>query len=143
MKKRFTPVALFPALFVVFLVGGLLLFAVTGKDVFARFGVTTAVVIALFWLVFLATRDILRRIHAKLYFDAVLACLTNGGIALLLIYFVWLLLSEMFGVQILGSIPPVKNSKLTILGGLLILLGLVGTLVGPAFRRKNASGRRE
>ncbi len=47
------------------------------------------------------------------------------GIVLIVIYFLWYWLSEVLGVQIIGSVPPIRSSIIAILGGSLIVLGFI------------------
>lgn len=123
--------------------GGLLLFAITRRDIFARVGVTAAAIVVLLWITFLAIASVVQKLRSRLYLDLGTAVLWNGGLVLLLIYFIMLLLWEMFGLRLVGPVSPPLQSKLAILGGCLILLGVVIALAAVPFRRKNASRRRK
>jgi hypothetical protein len=143
MKKRSGLDLLVRISFIGVLTGGLLLFAITRRDVFARVGVTAAAIVMLLWLAFLAIASVVRKLRSRHYLDLFMAVLWNGGIMLLLTYFIMLLLWEMFSLRLVGPVSPPMQSKLAILGGSLILLGLVIALVAVPFRRKNASRQRE
>jgi hypothetical protein len=123
-------------LFAGLLVAGAVVFFVTGKDVFLRLGFVGAIVVALLWAALLSISIITTELRGKRYFELATAGALHGGIMLLLIYFCWFSLSEMLGVQIFGAVPPVKSSKLTIFGALLIGLSVIALFIAAALSRK-------
>jgi hypothetical protein len=133
----------FAVLFAGLLVGGTVVFFVTGKDIFLRLGFVGAIVVVLLWSALLSIRIIKAELRGKRYFELATAGALHGGIVLLLIYFFWFSLSEMLGVQILGPVPPLKSSKLAILAAFLIGLSVIVLFVAAAFSRKKDSRRRD
>jgi hypothetical protein len=122
-------------LFVGLLVGGLIVFFVTGKDIFLSLGFVACVVVVLLWQLLLSGRIVMSHLREKQYLDVATIGALRAGIGLLLIYFLWFSLSEMLGVQILGSVPPVKSSKMAISGAVLVGLSVVVLFLTAAFRR--------
>jgi len=133
----------FAVLFVGLLVGGTLVFFVTGKDIFLRLGFAGAIVVVLLWSALLSIRIIKAELRGKRYFEFATAGALHAGIMLLLLHFFWFALSEMLGVQIFGPVPPVKSSVLTILGALLVGLSVIALFIAAAFSRKKDSRRRD
>jgi hypothetical protein len=102
LNRNSTLAAAFRILFVALLLGGILLLVVTGNDLFARVGVTGAVAIFLLWWTTLGTRSVIQKTRVSRYLDATLAALWYGGIALLIAYFISLLLEHMFDFRVVG-----------------------------------------
>ena len=101
MQKKFAVGSAFRIAFVVLLLGGIILFLVTRNDLFARFGTTAAVLVFLVWWTYLGVQSFIRSMRRKQYLYATLTALSYGVIALLITYFVLLLLWHMFQLQII------------------------------------------
>jgi|GEM_PF-4235546 len=128
-------------MFVALLVVGTLVFFVTGKDLSLRVGLLGAVVVVILWSALLTVGIIKRQLTGRRYFEFATTLALQSGIIFLLIYFLWFLLTEMLAVQALAPVPPVKTSKLTIFGGLLIGLSVLASFIAAAINRKKNSYR--
>ena len=135
MKKKNVITHPVAQLFVGLLVGGIIGFFVTGKDIFLSLGFVASVVIVLLWQLLLSIRIVMTYLREKRYLDVAIVGALRAGIGLLLIYLLWFSLSEMLGIQILGSVPPVKSSKVAISGTVLIGLSVVVLFLTAGFRR--------
>ena len=137
MKKSFGLTIAFRILFLALLLGGILLFAFTSNDWFLRVGVTGAVLALLLWWIFLGACSVFQKIRDKQYLLATVATFGRGGIALLIVYFLSILLSDMFDLRIGASVPATKDSKLVLLGASLIGSAIV-VGIGLAQRAKRS-----
>ena len=125
---------------IAFIIGGIVSYIVTGHDIFMRIGMIGFILCWFVGLLLLAFEIIRGLIRKKKLFMAIALTALYGGIELLVIYFLWLCLSEMLDVRFFGSISPVKSSKLAIAGGSLIGLSVISLFAEAIYNRiKNSS----
>ena len=125
---------------IAFIIGGIVSYIVTGHDIFMRIGMIGFILCWFVGLLLLAFEIIRGLIRKKILFMAIALAALYGGIELLVIYFLWLCLSEMLDVRFFGPISPVKSSKLAIAGGSLIGLSVISLFAEAIYNRiKNSS----
>ena len=89
---------------IAFIIGGIVSYIVTGHDIFMRIGMIGFILCWFVGLLLLAFEIIRGLIRKKKLFMAIALTALYGGIELLVIYFLWLCLSEMLDVRFFGSI---------------------------------------
>ena len=129
-------------LFAALLVIGTIVLLLTGKDVVLRFGLLSATSVAIVWIVWFTIIAVKGYLQEKRYLEVATTTGLHGGIVLLLVYFFWFLLSELFSVQIVGSAPTLKSSKLAIIGTLLIGISTLALVVLAFLGRHKKPTRR-
>ncbi len=129
-------------MFATLLVVGTIVLLLTGKDVVLRFGFVSAISVAIVWIVWFTITTVKGYFHEKRYLEVATTMGLHGGIVLLLVYFFWFFLSEFFQVQIGGSAPSLKSSKLAIIGSLLMGISTVALFVLAFLARDKKSTRR-
>ena len=96
LQRKATIGSVFRVAFVALLLGGIILFVATRNDLFARLGTTGAVLAFLLWWIYLGVSSVIGRMRSKRYLYATLIALWHGVVALLITYFLSLLLWHMF-----------------------------------------------
>jgi hypothetical protein len=128
-------------IFATLLVVGTIVLVLTGKDLVLRFGFVSAISVAIVWIGWFTITTVKGYFAEKRYLEVATTMGLHGGIVLLLVYFFWFFLSEFFQVEVVGSAPSLKSSKLVLIGALLIAISTVALFVLAFLTRHKKSTR--
>lgn len=106
------------------IIGVISLFA-TGQSVYLEIAAFGFIAICFILSLFISVNIVKAEIKTKRLLPIFVAITMHSGFELLIIYFMCYWLSDVLGVLILGSVPPIKSSIIAILGGSLTVLGFI------------------